>query len=103
MTQSLIVGHQLPLLEGAVKYPALWRKEWEVMSVPEVVRELAREKGWSLPELARRCDIPVDSVRNLVYGKSVNPTLDTVVKLARGTGKSPMDIMEMLGYSKVVV
>lgn len=91
----MVYGYQLPLLDGVH-----WRPEMEIdrlMTVSELVRELARERGWNLAELARACDLSVDSVRSLAYGKSANPTLETLRRLAAGTGKTPDQIMRMLG------
>lgn len=95
---AMVYDYQLSLIDGVH-----WRPEKEIerfMTVSELVRELARERGWNLAELAKACDIPVDSVRSLAYGKSTNPTLDTLRRLATGTGRSPDQIMRMLGDSE---
>lgn len=68
----------------------------EAMSIPEVIRVLAQEKGWSIAELARRCSIPHDSMVNMAHGRSKHPRLDTLQKLAHGTGKSLADIAAMM-------
>lgn len=67
-----------------------------LMSFPDVVRELARERGWSLGELARRCGIPEGTVSAWVYQKG-SPTLTSLLRLARGTGKPLSEIAAMLG------
>lgn len=92
MDGTRTIERQLPLvaiLEG--------KGEGLPMGVPEMVRGLARDRGWPLTQLARECDIPIDSLRGMVYGKSANPTLDTLQRLAKGTGRPLTEIVGMLG------
>ncbi len=65
------------------------------MRVPDVLRTLAGERGWSLAELAKQCDISVDTVRSLASRPGASPSLRTVRKLARGTGKPLTDVIGM--------
>ena len=49
----------------------------------ERVRQLTHEKGWSLQHLADISDLPLETVRNIYYGKTPDPKVSTVMKLAK--------------------
>ncbi len=48
----------------------------------ERLRQLTNEKGWSLQQLAEISDLPLETVRNIYYGKTPDPKISTVLKLA---------------------
>ena len=48
----------------------------------ERLRQLTNEKGWSLQQLAEISDLPLETVRNIYYGKTPDPKISTVMKLA---------------------
>ena len=47
------------------------------------VKDLMNEKGWSLQQLADISDLPMETVRNVYYGKTNDPKISTVMKLAK--------------------
>lgn len=49
----------------------------------ERLRQLTNEKGWSLQYLADISDLPLETVRNIYYGKTPDPKVSTVMKLAK--------------------
>ncbi|MBQ5607917.1 MAG: helix-turn-helix domain-containing protein [Oscillospiraceae bacterium] len=49
----------------------------------ERLRQLTNEKGWSLQYLAEISDLPLETVRNIYYGKTPDPKVSTVMKLAK--------------------
>lgn len=49
----------------------------------ERLRQLTNEKGWSLQQLAEISDLPLETVRNIYYGKTPDPKISTVMKLAQ--------------------
>ena len=49
----------------------------------ERLRQLTNEKGWSLQQLAEISDLPLETVRNIYYGKTPDPKISTVMKLAK--------------------
>ena len=49
----------------------------------ERLRQLTNEKGWSLQQLADISDLPLETVRNIYYGKTPDPKISTVMKLAK--------------------
>lgn len=47
------------------------------------IKDLMNEKGWSLQQLADISDLPMETVRNVYYGKTNDPKISTVMKLAK--------------------
>lgn len=50
--------------------------------ISERLRQLTNEKGWSIQQLAEISDLPIETVRNVFYGKTTDPKISTVMKLA---------------------
>lgn len=48
----------------------------------ERLRQLLPERGMSIAEFAAKCDLPLETVKNIYYGKSVDPKLSTAAKMA---------------------
>jgi len=48
----------------------------------ERLRTLLPERGLTVAEFAKMCDLPLETVRNIYYGKSIDPKLSTAVKMA---------------------
>lgn len=48
----------------------------------ERLRTVLNERGISVNEFAEMCDLPVDTVKGIYYGKSVDPKLSTAAKMA---------------------
>lgn len=46
------------------------------------IRELTAEKGLSKEMLAEKCDLPLETVRNIWYGKTPDPKVSTLLKIA---------------------
>lgn len=46
------------------------------------LKTLLSERGLSIGEFAEMCDLPLETVRNIYYGKSVDPKLSTAMKMA---------------------
>ncbi len=47
------------------------------------LRELLSEKDWSIQHVAEIADLPIETVRNVYYGKTNDPKISTVMKLAK--------------------
>lgn len=50
--------------------------------IGERLRKELNERNWSVQEFAEMCDLPVDTIKNIYYGKSVDPKLSTAYKIA---------------------
>ena len=48
----------------------------------ERLRTVLNERGISVNEFAEMCDLPIDTVKGIYYGKSVDPKLSTAAKMA---------------------
>ena len=48
----------------------------------ERLKDLMLQKNWTLQQLAEISDLPIETVRNVYYGKTVDPKISTVMKLA---------------------
>lgn len=46
------------------------------------LRDLLAERNLSIAEFAEMCDLPVETVKNVYYGRTNDPKLSTVVKMA---------------------
>src|SRR5258708_35050160 len=69
--------------------PAYRKARAEIDAVDILMRQLEEaRKGARLSkaDLARRVSAPQESVRGLLTAKRINPTLQTVVRLARAVG-----------------
>ncbi len=54
----------------------------------ERLRTLLAERNMGIAEFAELCDLPMDTVRNIYYGKSVDPKLSTMTKMAEALNLS---------------
>jgi len=54
----------------------------------ERLRTLLNERGISIADYAEMCDIPLETVRNIYYGKSNDPKLSTALKMAQALNMS---------------
>ncbi len=54
--------------------------------IAERLRTLMNDKGWSLQEMAEISDLPLETVRNVYYGKTADPKVSTVLKLSQAFG-----------------
>lgn len=50
----------------------------------EKVRKIRQEKGYSQEELARRADVTLRTITLIETGKTVNPHIETVKRIAKG-------------------
>lgn len=46
------------------------------------MRELMRTRGWTIEDVAEKSGQPYETVRNLYYGKSQNPRIETLLKIS---------------------
>lgn len=49
----------------------------------ERLREILAVRGISKDELAEMCDLPVETIRNIYYGKTPDPKTSTVLKISK--------------------
>ncbi len=50
------------------------------------LKTILHEKDISLQDFAEMCDLPLETVRNVYYGKTTDPKLSTAVKMAGALG-----------------
>ena len=48
----------------------------------EKMRELLASRNMTKEELAELCDLPFETIRNIYYGKTIDPKISTVMKIA---------------------
>lgn len=53
------------------------------------LKEFLTKEEITLEEASNMCDIPYETLRNIYYGKTTNPELNTLVKLIKGLNMSP--------------
>lgn len=49
----------------------------------EKLREILSSRGLSLSEFAEMCDLPLETLRNIYYGKTTDPKVSTVLQLSK--------------------
>lgn len=57
-----------------------------VTAVRNRILQLCGERNITINHLANLCGLPPSSVKNILYGKSMNPKIITVKKLCDGLG-----------------
>lgn len=61
------------------------------------IRELARERGWTLKEVAQRAGLPYSSIKTYTQREAMSTTDYTSIhKLARAFGVAIEDLVEIL-------
>lgn len=65
----------------------------------ERLRTLLNERGISIADYAEMCDLPLETVRNIYYGKSNDPKLSTAVKMAQALNMSVNCLMGQCPHS----
>ena len=48
----------------------------------EKMRELLASRNMTKEELAELCDLPFETIRNIYYGKTIDPKISTIMKIA---------------------
>lgn len=54
----------------------------------ERLRTILPERKLSVNDFAEMCELPLETVRNIYYGKSIDPKLSTALKMARALNMS---------------
>ena len=55
-----------------------------VTAVKERILQLCQERSISINKLATMCGLPRSSIKNILYGKSMNPKLITIKMICDG-------------------
>ena len=46
------------------------------------IQDLMRERGWTKEMLAENSDLPVETIKNIIYEKTLDPKISTVLQIA---------------------
>lgn len=57
-----------------------------ISTISRRLRELLAARGISIEEFAKMCDLPMETVRSIYYGKSMDPKASTLLKMADALG-----------------
>lgn len=60
---------------------------------------LLKIKGYSLQDLANKSGLPLDTVKNLYYGRNDNPKIETLISIADALGVSLDYLVGRLDYA----
>ena len=55
------------------------------------IQQLCAEHGYNINSLARKADVPPTTLKNIIYGKSHNPSIVTIQLICDGLGISIYD------------
>lgn len=66
----------------------------------ERLRGLLNGKGITVGEFAEMCDLPVETVKNIYYGKTTDPKVSTVMQMAKALNISVNCLMGQCSHSK---
>lgn len=58
------------------------------------IQQLCAEHGYNLHQLARACDVPPSTIKNIIHGVSRNPGIVTIKLLCDGLGISLYDFFD---------
>lgn len=64
--------------------------------ISDVLRRLMDERNLTINDLSDKTDLPVETIKNILYGKVIDPRASTVIVLARVLKVTPDEI---LGYT----
>lgn len=62
------------------------------------LKDILAERELSIAEFAEVCDLPVETVRNIYYGRTADPKLSTVMKMASAL---KMSVNTLVGEMKI--
>lgn len=60
----------------------------------QLITTLMKERGMSIAQLAKNCDISSMTIRRILKDESYNPTIDTIRKIANALGTNERDLMD---------
>jgi len=55
----------------------------ELSNLPKIIKRLREKKDLSQEKLARLADVSNNTIVNIEAGKQLNPTIDTLLKIAK--------------------
>ena len=64
------------------------------MSLGQAINELAEEKNITKYRICKNSGIPQTTLSEIASGKNLNPTIDTIEKIAKGIGVSVSELMK---------
>lgn len=64
------------------------------MTLGQAITILAEEKNITKYRIAKNAEIPQATLCEIANGKNVNPTIDTIKKIAEGIGISTSDLIK---------
>ncbi|MCR5755620.1 MAG: helix-turn-helix domain-containing protein [Acetatifactor sp.] len=65
-----------------------------MINLGERLKELCEERHISMNEFAKLSGVPASTVKNIIYGNSKNPGIETVAKLCKAMGVSLAEFFE---------
>ena len=63
-------------------------------AVKERLLQLLELKNWSIHKLSTESGVPPSTIKNILYGKSINPGIVTIKMLCDGMGISIIDFFD---------
>ena len=64
------------------------------MSLGQAINKLAEEKNITKYRICKNSGIPQTTLSEIASGKNLNPTIDTIEKIAKGIGVSVSELMK---------
>ena len=63
------------------------------MSLGQAINKLAKEKNITKYRICKNSGIPQTTLSEIASGKNLNPTIDTIEKIAKGIGVPVSELM----------
>ena len=60
----------------------------------KIVKQLREQKEWSQERLARMADVSNNTITNIEVGNQLNPTIETLKKIAKALEVDIKDLMD---------
>lgn len=64
------------------------------MSIANNLKKIRAEKGYSLEKVARLADLSLNTIVKIEGGANINPTIDTLSKIAAALGVRVDDLIQ---------
>ena len=66
----------------------------------ERLREILNDRGISISEFSEMCDLPLETVKNIFYGKTTDPKVSTILQMSNALHMSVNELMGCYSNSK---
>ena len=71
--------------------------------IDKQLKAMMDKKGLTLEKLSMLSNVPIETIRNIIYRRARNPRVDTLLALSRTLDVSMESLMESYAYRRIMV